>query len=157
MEFETDWKTLGKHRVRQRATRGFPTETVHTVADVARLAIENNMSARARLVEVVYRDADKVYDIFVGTTMPDDRRCAAHLEVAMATVLGLLPEQLTMTVITVEQREIDLNFGVYERLLLKSSVQFRRSSDFGWNSHPDCNVTRRELAKDHPSGAYSAT
>jgi len=87
------------------------------VADVARLAMENNMSARARLVEVVYRDADKAYDIFVGTTMPDDRRCAAHLEVAMATVLGLLPEQLTMTVITVEQREIDLNFGVYERLL----------------------------------------
>jgi len=117
VEFETDWKTLGKHQVRLRATRGFPTETVHTVADVARLAIENNMSARARLVEAVYRDADKAYDIFVGTTMPDDRRCAAHLEVAMATVLGLLPEQLTMTVITVEQREIDLNFGVYERLL----------------------------------------
>ena len=157
MEFETDWKTLGKHRVRLSATRGFPTETVHTVADVARLAIENNMSARARLVEVVYRDADKVYDIFVGTTMPDDRRCAAHLEVAMATVLGLLPEQLTMTVITVEQREIDLNFAVYDGYFLKSSVQFRRSSDFGWNSHPDCNVTRRELAKDHPSGAYSAT
>lgn len=157
MEFETDWKTLGKHRVRLRATRGFPTETVHTVADVARLAIENNMSARARLVEVVYRDADKAHDIFVGTTMPDDRRCAAHLEVAMATVLGLLPEQLTMTVITVEQREIDLNFDVYDGYFLKSSVQFRRSSDFGWNSHPDCNVTRRELAKDHPSGAYSAT
>jgi len=44
VEFETDWKTLGKHRVRLRATRGFPTETLHTVADVARLAIENNMS-----------------------------------------------------------------------------------------------------------------
>ena len=157
MEFETDWKTLGKHRVRLRATRGFPTETVHTVADVARLAIENNMSARARLVEVVYRDADKAYDVFVGTTMPDDRRCAAHLEVAMATVLGLLPEQLTMTVITVEQREIDLNFDVYDGYFLKSSVQFRRSSDFGWNSQSDCNVTRRELAKDRPSGAYSAT
>lgn len=87
------------------------------MADLARLAIENNMSARARLVEVVYRDQDKAYDIFVGTTMPDDRRCAAQLEVAMATVLGLLPEQLTMTVNAVEQREVDLNFGVYERLL----------------------------------------
>jgi len=30
---------------------------MHTVADVARLAIENNMSARARFVEVIYRDA----------------------------------------------------------------------------------------------------
>ena len=57
MEFETEWKTLGKHRVRLHATRGFPTETMHTVADVARLAIENNMSARARFVEVIYRDA----------------------------------------------------------------------------------------------------
>jgi len=117
VEFETDWKTLGKHRVRLRATRGFPTETLYTVADVARLAIENNMSARARLVEVVYRDADKAYDIFVETTIPDDRRCAAQLEVAIATLLGLLPEQITITVITVDQTEVDLNFGVYERLL----------------------------------------
>lgn len=117
MEFDTEWKTLGKHRVRLHATRGFPTETLHTVADVARLAIENNMSARARLVEVVLRDLDKAYDVFIGTTMPEDRRCAAQLEVAIATVLGLLPEQITLTVITVEQAEVDLNFGVYERLL----------------------------------------
>ena len=47
----------GSTRVRLHATRGFPTETMHTVADVARLAIENNMSARARFVEVIYRDA----------------------------------------------------------------------------------------------------
>ena len=117
MEFGTEWKTLGKHRVRLHATRGFPTETLHTVADVARLAIENNMSARARLVEVVLRDLDKAYDVFIGTTMPEDRGCAAQLEVAIATVLGLLPEQITLTVITVEQAEVDLNFGVYERLL----------------------------------------
>ncbi|MGV7242358.1 hypothetical protein [Caballeronia sp. M23-90] len=117
MGFETDWKTLGKHRVRLRATRGFPTETLHTVAEVARLAIENNMCARARLVEVVYRDQDKAYDVLVGTTVSDDRRCAAQLEVAIATVLGLLPEQITITVNTVEQAEVDLNFGVYERLL----------------------------------------
>ena len=44
-------------------------------------------------------------------------RGAAQLEVAVATVLGLLPEQLTITVNAVEQREVDLNFGVYERLL----------------------------------------
>ena len=117
MEFETEWKTLGKHRVRLHATRGFPTETLHTVADVTRLAIENNMSARARLVEVVYRDPDKAYEIFVGTTMSEDRRCAAQLEVAVATVLGLLPEQITLTVDTVQQTEVDLDFGVYERLL----------------------------------------
>lgn len=117
MEFETDWKTLGKHRVRLHATRGFPTDTLHTLAEIARLAIENNMSARSRLVEVVYRDQDKAYDVFVGTTVPDDRRCAAQLEVAIATVLGLLPEQITITVNAVEQGEVDLNFGVYERLL----------------------------------------
>jgi len=35
----------------------------------------------------------------------------------MATLLGLLPEQVTITVNAVEQREVDLNFGVYERLL----------------------------------------
>lgn len=35
----------------------------------------------------------------------------------MATVLGLLPEQITLTVNTVEQAEVDLIFGVYERLL----------------------------------------
>lgn len=94
MEFDTEWKTLGKHRVRLHATRGFPTETMRIVADLARVAIESNMSARARLVEVVYRDPDKAYDILVGTTMSDDGRCAVKLEVAMATLLGLLPEQI---------------------------------------------------------------
>ena len=117
MEFDTEWKTLGKHRVRLHATRGFPTETLHTVADAARLVIENNVSARARFVEIVFRDQDKAYDIFVGTTVPEDRRCAAQLEVAMATVLRLLPEQITLAVNTVEQAEVDLNLGVCERLL----------------------------------------
>jgi hypothetical protein len=117
MDFDVEWLTLGKHRVRLRSTRGFPTETLHTVADVARLAIENNMSARARLVEVVFRDQDKAYDVVVGTTVAEDRLCAAQLEVALATVLGLLPEQLTLTVNTVAQAEVELNFGVYERLL----------------------------------------
>jgi hypothetical protein len=95
----------------------FPTETLRTVADVARLAIENNMSGRARLVEVVFRDQDKAYDVVVGTTVAEDRLCAAQLEVALAAVLGLLPEQLTLTVNTVAQAEVELNFGVYERLL----------------------------------------
>ncbi|WP_438391614.1 hypothetical protein [Caballeronia sp. DA-9] len=81
------------------------------------MAIENNMSVRARLVEIVYRDPDKACDIFVGTTMPEDRRCAVQLEVGIATVVGLLPEQITLTVNTVEQTEVDMNFGAYERLL----------------------------------------
>jgi hypothetical protein len=42
---------------------------------------------------------------------------AVQLEVAMASVLGLWDEQVTITVNSVEQRENDLNFGVYERLL----------------------------------------
>jgi hypothetical protein len=117
MDFDVEWLTLGKHRVKLRSTRGFPTETLRTVADVARLAIENNMSARARLVEVVFRDQDKAYDVVVGTTVAEDRLCAAQLEVALATVLGLLPEQLTLMVNTVAQAEVELNFGVYERLL----------------------------------------
>ncbi|MFM0175435.1 hypothetical protein [Paraburkholderia sediminicola] len=117
MDFDVEWLTLGKHRVRLRSTRGFPTETLRTVADVARLAIENNMSARARLVEVVFRDQDNAYDVVVGTTVAEDRLCAAQLEVALATVLGLLPEQLTLMVNTVAQAEVELNFGVYERLL----------------------------------------
>jgi hypothetical protein len=50
MEFDSDWLTLGRHRVRLRSGRGFPTETMRNVAEVVRLAIDNNMSARARLV-----------------------------------------------------------------------------------------------------------
>jgi hypothetical protein len=47
--------------------------------------------------------------------MAEDRLCAAQLEVALATVLGLLPEQLTVN--TIAQADVYLNFGVYERLL----------------------------------------
>ena len=48
MEFNSDWHTLGRHRVRLRSTKGFPTETMRSVAELVRLAIDNNMSARAR-------------------------------------------------------------------------------------------------------------
>jgi hypothetical protein len=75
------------------------------------------MSARARLVEVLFRDQDKTDEVFVGTTMSEDRICAAQLEVGLATVLGLLPEQFTLTVNAVAQAEVDLSLGVYERLL----------------------------------------
>jgi len=53
MEFNLDWLTLGRHRVRLRSTQGFPIETMRSVAELVRLAIDNNMSARARLVEIV--------------------------------------------------------------------------------------------------------
>jgi hypothetical protein len=116
MEFDTDWMTLGKHRIRLRSTKGFPTELMHQVAQVARLAIDNNMSARARIVEIVFRH-EKAYDITVGTTLAEDRICAPQLESAIATVMGLLPEQVNVLVEPVTQEEVDLHFGVYERML----------------------------------------
>jgi hypothetical protein len=84
--------------------------------DVIRLAIDSNMSARARLVEVALR-RENSYEVSVGTTFADDRLCAPQLEVAIATVLGLLPDQITITVTVVTQEEVDLHFGVYERML----------------------------------------
>jgi len=116
MDFNNDWLTLGRHRVRLSSTKGFPTETMRTAVDVIRLAIDSNMSARARLVEVALR-RENSYEVSVGTTFADDRLCAPQLEVAIATVLGLLPEQVTITVTVVTQEEVDLHFGVYERML----------------------------------------
>jgi len=116
MEFNSDWLTLGRHRVRMRSTKGFPTELMRSVAEVVRLAIDNNMSARARLVEIVLQE-EQTYDIAVGTTLMEDSVCAPQLEAAIAVVLGLLPEQVNITVTTVSQEDVDLHFGVYERML----------------------------------------
>ena len=116
MEFDSDWLTLGRHRVRLRSTSGFPTELMRSVAEVVQLAIDNNMSARARLVEIVFQQ-EQTYDIAVGTTLMEDSVCAPHLEAAIAVVLGLLPEQVNITVTTVSQDEVNLHFGVYERVL----------------------------------------
>ena len=52
MEFDSEWVTLGRHRVRLKCTRGFPTERTRRVAELVTIAIDNNLSARARLVEV---------------------------------------------------------------------------------------------------------
>src|ERR1700741_4492978 len=79
MEFDSDWITLGKHRVRLRCMRGFPTEKTRTVAEVARIAIEHNLSAAARLVEV-WSDGGNAYTISIGTTFPKDKDAAPHLE-----------------------------------------------------------------------------
>src|SRR5260370_8460109 len=116
MEFDSDWLTLGRHRVRLRSSRGFPTETMRSVAEIVRLAIDNNMSARARLVEIVFQHG-QTYDIAVGTTLVEDRVCAPQLEAAIALVLGLLPDQVNITVTTESREEVDLHSCVYGRTL----------------------------------------
>ena len=116
MEFEYDWLTLGRHRIRLRSTKGFPTEKMRTAVEVIRLAIDSNMSARARLVEVILRQ-ESSYEIAVGTTFDDDRLCAPQLEAAIATVLGLQPAQINIFVTVVTQEEVNFHFGVYERML----------------------------------------
>ncbi|KWR91121.1 hypothetical protein [Cupriavidus sp. IDO] len=116
MDFDSDWLTLGKHRVRLRCARGFPTERTRSVAELAKIAIENNLSAGARLVEVIGQ-GEKSYTITVGTTFAKDREVAPHLEFALATMFGLSADQLNMEVVVVSQAEVDTHFGVYERML----------------------------------------
>ncbi|MFP3607244.1 hypothetical protein SB753_35915, partial [Paraburkholderia sp. SIMBA_053] len=45
------------------------------------------------------------------------RLCAPELEAAIGTVLGLRPWQVRIFVTVVTQEEVDLHFGVYERML----------------------------------------
>ncbi|AJG19493.1 hypothetical protein [Cupriavidus basilensis] len=116
MEFNSEWLTLGKHRVQLKCVRGFPTERTRSVAELAKMAIENNLSAGARLVEVT-AEGEKAYVISVGTTFAKDREAAPHLEVALATMFGLAPEQVNIDVVVVSQTEVDMHFGVYERML----------------------------------------
>ncbi|HKR38376.1 MAG TPA: hypothetical protein VJU59_01655 [Paraburkholderia sp.] len=116
MEFDTDWLTLGPHRVRLRSTKGFPTEAMRKAVEVVRIAVDNNMSARARLVEVVCRQ-EKMYEVTIGTTVAKDKLCAPQLETFIAGVLGLPSDHINLIVTTVEQSEVDLHFGVYERML----------------------------------------
>jgi hypothetical protein len=116
MEFDTDWLTLGPHRVRLRSTRGFPTEAMRKAVEVIRIAVDSNMSARARLVEVVCREENS-YEVTIGTTVAKDKVCAPQLEAFIAGVLGLPPDHVNLLVTTVQQAEVDLHFGVYERML----------------------------------------
>jgi hypothetical protein len=51
---------------------------MRSVAEVVRLAIDNNMSARAPLVEIDFQH-EQTYDIAVGTTLTEDRVCAPQL------------------------------------------------------------------------------
>lgn len=116
MEFDTDWMTLGKHRVRLLCARGFPTEKTRYVAEVSRLAIEHNLSAAARLLQVA-AVGESSYTISIGTTFPKDKDAALPLEVALATVFGLKPDRISMEITVVSQADVDLHFGVYERML----------------------------------------
>ena len=116
MEFDSEWVTLGNHRVRLRGVRGFPTEKMRCMAEVAKIAVESNLSAAARLLDIT-SEGGKAYTISIGTTFAKDRDAAPHLEVAVATVFGIKPEQVTFDVTVVSQTEVDLHFGVYERML----------------------------------------
>ncbi|WP_454825216.1 hypothetical protein [Paraburkholderia xenovorans] len=61
MEFNSDWLTLGSHRVGLRSTRGFPTETMPSVEEVVRFTIDNSMSARAAGRDRLPAEADLRY------------------------------------------------------------------------------------------------
>lgn len=86
------------------------------MAEVVQLVIDNNMSARARLVEIVFQH-EQTYDIAVGATLTEDRVCAPQPEAAIAVVLGLLPDQMNIIMTTVTQEEVDLHFDAYQRML----------------------------------------
>ncbi|PLP97979.1 hypothetical protein [Cupriavidus pauculus] len=116
MEFDTDWITLGPHRIRLRCVRGFPTEKMRSIAELTRIAIEHNMSAAARLLEIV-ADRSNAYSISIGTIFPKDKDMVTDLELALATMFGLKADQINMEVTVVSQAEVDLHFGVYERML----------------------------------------
>ncbi|WP_416047042.1 hypothetical protein [Cupriavidus basilensis] len=115
MEFDSEWVTLGRHRVRLKCTRSFSTERTRRLAELVTIAIDNNLSARARLVEVAAQG--DAYVISIGTTFEKDREAAPHLEVALVTMFGLALEQVTIDVVVVSQTEVDTHFGVYERML----------------------------------------
>ncbi|MDR5776444.1 MULTISPECIES: hypothetical protein [unclassified Caballeronia] len=117
MSFNTEWVTLGKHRTRLSATHGFPTETLRTLAEISKIGIEHTMSARARLVEVLLRDEDGVYIVSVATTVPQDKACVAPLELALTTLMGLPLDRITVTVAVLSEAEVELKYGVYERLI----------------------------------------
>lgn len=42
---------------------------------------------------------------------------APHIEAALATMYGLKADQITIAVTVVSRAEVDLHFGVYERML----------------------------------------
>jgi hypothetical protein len=76
---------------------------MRTVVEIVRIAIDNNMSARARLIKVVCPD-EKMYDVLVGSTMKEHKVCAPQLDAVIAAVPALLPDQINVTATPVEPR-----------------------------------------------------
>ena len=101
------------------------------------------MSARARLVEVVFRDQDGVYDISIGTTIAEDRTCAASIEAALATIFGLTPEQVVLTVKAVSQDEVDCVFHTkLDSDFAPSWTGISREGGHGFHGKLDSDFTR---------------
>ena len=72
-------------------------------------AVENVVAA-VPFQDIVSRQTNK--RVIARST---DQMVAVHD--AIATVMGLLPEQVNIFVQAVTQEEVDLHFGVYERML----------------------------------------
>lgn len=117
-------------KANKRTTKGFLREIMHLLAEVTRLAVDHNMSARARIVEIIFRQ-EKAYDIRMGTTMVEDRVCAPQLEAAMATVMGLLPASSTYSLRRSRRRKSTFTSVCTSGCSPRSSVQFRRYGNFG--------------------------
>jgi hypothetical protein len=62
---------------------------MRSIAGLARIAIEHNMSAAARVLEVV-ADRSNAYLISIGTTFPKDKDVVPELEMALATGTTIL-------------------------------------------------------------------
>ncbi|GJH13341.1 hypothetical protein CBA19CS11_30905 [Caballeronia novacaledonica] len=115
MKFDTGWREIGKHRIRLRSAKGFLTEVMHQLAEVTRTAVDNNMSARARVVDIVFGQ-EKTYHIAVGSTVAEDRICAPQREPALAAATDLVPDQINLIVRIKAQEEVEPHFAVYERM-----------------------------------------
>ena len=105
MEFDSDWLTLGRHRLRLRCVRGFPTEKTRAVAELARIAIDNNLSAAARLVEVSVTGPGKTLTRSPLARPSQGQGCDPHLELALATMLGIPADHLNMEVEVISRRK----------------------------------------------------
>ena len=62
MEFDSDWLTLGRHRVRLRSTKGYPTELMHSVAQIVRLVDDPAWLAECRAIAAKVDGAHPFFD-----------------------------------------------------------------------------------------------
>jgi ABC transporter len=119
MEFDTDWRTLGKHRMRLHSTKGFPTEMLGQLAEVARYAVDNNMSARARFDTVLFNDTI-AYNIAYGrprATRADIVRAARAAQ--LDEFIERLPEHYDTHV---GERGLRLSGGERQRITIARAI-----------------------------------